>query len=321
MKTIVYFQAISEAIAEEMIRDDKVFVLGEDVQQGTFMETTGLVQQFGPERIIDTPISETAIAGAAVGSALAGYRPIADMYMADFFLVAGAEILMNAAKWSFMHAGRVKVPCVFLVSVGGGMKLAAEHSATITGYLMHTPGIKVAFPSNPYDLKGLLKTAIRDDGPVVVCYHKGILGMPQEIPEEEYLIDFNKADIKRRGDDVTVVAVSNMVNLALAVADEIKDTISVEVIDPRTIAPLDIDTIVTSVKKTGRLVVVDEDVEVCGITAEIIMQVIESAFDFLDAPPKRVAAANMPIPGGVLEQHALPQPDDIRKAIEDVFNA
>ena len=321
MRSIVYFQAISEAIAEEMRRDKKVFVLGEDVQQGTFMETNGLVQQFGPERIIDTPISETAIAGAAVGSALAGYRPVCDMYMADFFLVAGAEILMNAAKWSFMHAGRVKVPCVFLVSVGGGMKLAAEHSATITGYLMHTPGLKVVFPSNPYDLKGLLKTAIRDDGPVVVCYHKGILGMSQEIPEDEYLIEFNKADIKREGSDVTVVAVSNMVNQAMMVADELKENISVEVIDPRTIAPLDIDTIVASVKKTGRLVVVDEDVEVCGITAEIIMQVIERAFDFLDAPPGRVAAANMPIPGGVLEQYALPQPDDIRKAIEKVFNA
>ena len=321
MKNIVYFQAISEAIAEEMTRDNKVFVIGEDVQQGTFMETNGLVQQFGPERIIDTPISETAIAGAAVGSAMAGYRPICDMYMADFFLVAGAEIMMNAAKWSFMHAGRVKVPCVFLVSVGGGMKLAAEHSATITGYLMHTPGLKVVFPSNPFDMKGLLKTAIRDDGPVVVCYHKGILGMSQEIPEEEYLIAFNQADIKRQGSDVTVVAVSNMVNHALKVADELKNTISVEVIDPRTIAPLDIETIVASVKKTGRLVVVDEDVEVCGITAEIIMQVIERAFDFLDAPPRRVAAANMPIPGGVLEKYALPQPEDIKEAIEKVFNA
>ena len=320
MKTIVYFQAVSEAIAEEMARDEKVFVIGEDVQQGTFMQTAGLVQQFGPERVIDTPISETAIAGATVGAALAGYRPIGDMYMADFFLVAGAEIMMNAAKWSFMHAGRVKAPCVFLVSVGGGMKLGSEHSATITGYLMHTPGLKVVFPSNPYDMKGLLKTAIRDDGPVVVCYHKGILGMPQEIPEEEYLIEFNKAEIKRKGSDVTVVAVSNMVNHALTVADELKNKISVEVVDPRTIAPLDIDTIVESVKKTGRLVVVDEDVEVCGITAEICMQVIEKGFDFLDAPPGRVAAANIPIPGGVLEQHALPQPDDIRRAIEKTCN-
>lgn len=320
MRTIVYFQAVSEAIAEEMARDEKVFVIGEDVQQGTFMETAGLVQRFGPERIIDTPISETAIAGATVGAALAGYRPIGDMYMADFFLVAGAEILMNAAKWSFMHAGRVKVPCVFLVSVDGEMKLGSEHSATITGYLMHTPGLKVVFPSNPYDLKGLLKSAIRDDGPVVVCYHKGILGMAQEIPDEEYLIEFKKAEIKREGSDVTVVAVSNMVNQAIMVADELKDKISVEVIDPRTIAPLDIDTIVESVKKTGRLVVVDEDVEVCGITAEICMQVIERGFDFLDAPPRRVAAANIPIPWGVLEQYALPQPANIRKAIEETCN-
>ena len=320
MRSIVYFQAVSEAIAEEMARDERVFVIGEDVQQGTFMETAGLVQRFGPERIIDTPISETAIAGATVGAALAGYRPIGDMYMADFFLVAGAEILMNAAKWSFMHAGRVKVPCVFIVSVGGGMRLGSEHSSTITGYLMHTPGLKVVFPSNPYDLKGLLKTAIRDDGPVVVCYHKGILGMMQEIPEEEYLIDFNKADIKREGSDVTVVAVSNMVNYAIQVADELKNKISVEVIDPRTIAPLDIDTIVESVKKTGRLVVVDEDVEVCGITAEICMQVIERVFDFIDAPPRRVAAANIPIPGGVLEQYALPQPADIREAIKKICN-
>lgn len=318
MRELTYFQAINEALAEEMKRDETVFILGEDVQQSAFMATAGLVQQFGPDRVMDTPISECAIAGATVGAAMAGFRPVGDMYLSDFMLVAASEILINAAKWRFNHGGKVTLPLVFLANIGGGFKLGSEHSQTPTGYLMHTPGLKVAVPSTPYDAKGLLKTAIRDNNPVIYCYNKGLLGTMGEVPEEEYTIKFGKADVKREGTDVTVVATSQMVSPAMTVAEELAGKISVEVIDPLTLVPLDMDTIINSVKKTGRLVVVDEDVEICGPAGEICMQVVEKAFDFLDGPPKRVAAANMPIPGGVLEEHALPQARDILAAIEAV---
>jgi len=319
MKTIRYRQAINEALFEEMNRDEKVFIVGEDVQAGSFGNTAGLVQTFGTQRVRDTPLAETAVAGIAVGSAMAGYRPVADMMFGDFMFIAGDEIFIKAAKWRFLHGGKVDLPLVFMAAIGGYARIGAEHSQSPESIVMHTPGLKLAIPSTPYDAKGLLKTAIRDNNPVVFFYHKRLLGLKGEVPEDEYLVPFGKADIKREGTDVTVVATSYMVQLSLAAAKELEDRISVEVVDPRTLEPLDIDTIVNSVKKTGKLVVVDEDTERCGVTSEIITQVIENAFDYLDAPPQRVAAANFPIPGGIMEDYILPQPKDIVTAIEAVM--
>lgn len=319
MKEIAYVQAINEALEEEMRRDETVFIIGEDVQAGTFMATTGLVQKFGPERVMDTPLSETVIAGAALGAALAGYRPIADFMFADFMFIAANEIINNAAKWHFIHGGKVKLPLVFFASIGGGVRLGPEHSQCPESLIMHTPGLKLVVPSTAYDAKGLLKTAIRDNNPVVYFYHKRLLGDTGEVPEEEYTIPFGVADIKREGKDVTVVATSYMAKHALDVAKELEGKVSVEVVDPRTLEPLDIDTIVASVKKTGRVVIVDEDTLRCSISAEIGMQIMEKAFDSLDAPIQRVGAANLPIAGGFMEQYILPQPKDIVTAIEAVM--
>jgi pyruvate/2-oxoglutarate/acetoin dehydrogenase E1 component len=318
MREIILIQALNEALAEEMERDETVFIIGEDVQAGVFGASRGLVERFGPERVMDTPLSETAVAGAAIGSAMAGYRPVADFMFADFMMVAANEILNNAAKWHFMHGGKVSLPVVLFGNIGGGARVGPEHSQCPESVMMHTAGLKVVLPSTPYDAKGLLKTAIRDNNPVVFFYHKRLLGIPGEVPEEEYTIPFGVADVKREGKDVTVVATSYMVKHALDVAEELKDKVSVEVIDPRTLEPLDIDTIVESVKKTGRVVIVDEDMKRCSVSAEIGMQIMENAFDSLDAPIQRVASANMPIAGAYMEQYVLPQPKDIVAAIEAV---
>jgi len=319
MREIPYLTAINEALAEEMAKDETVFVIGEDVQAGTFMTTTGLVQKFGPDRVMDTPLSETAVAGACVGAAMAGYRPIADFMFADFMWCCADEVFLKAAKWRFIHGGKVNLPLVFLAAVGGGARTGPEHSQCPESVVLHNPGLKLALPSTPYDAKGLLKTAIRDNNPVVFFYHKQLLGARGEVPEEEYTIPLGVADIKREGKDVTVVATSLMAQLALNVASELEGRVSVEVIDPRTLEPLDIDTIVNSVKKTGRVVIVDEDTKRCGVGAEIGMQIMENVFDSLDAPIQRVAAANLPIAGGYMEQYVLPQPKDIVAAIEAVM--
>ena len=318
MREIRLIAAINEALSEEMEKDEKVFILGEDVQQATFGVTRRLVQKFGPDRVMDTPLAETAIAGAAVGSAMTGYRPIADMMFADFMWIAADEILSKAAKWHFCQGGKVTLPVVFMAAIGGGGKLGAEHSQSPSSVYMHTPGIKLVIPSTPYDAKGLMKTAIRDNNPVVYFYHKGLLGLKGDVPEEEYTIPFGQADVKREGSDVTVVATGMMVHYALGVAKELEGKVSVEVIDPRTLEPFDIETIVESVKKTGRAVIVDEDTKRCGVTSEIATQIMEKAFDYLDAPIQRVAAADVPIPAGYLEAHVLPQPRDIATAIEAV---
>lgn len=318
MREIRLIAAINEALSEEMERDEKVFILGEDVQQATFGVTRGLVQKFGPDRVMDTPLAETAIAGAAVGSAMTGYRPIADMMFADFMWIAADEIMGKAAKWRFCQGGKVTLPVVFMAAIGGGGKLGAEHSQCPAAVYMHTPGLKLVIPSTPYDAKGLMKTAIRDNNPVIYFYHKGLLGLKGDVPEEEYTIPFGQADVKREGSDVTVVATGMMVQYALGVAKELEGKVSVEVIDPRTLEPFDIDTIVESVKKTGRAIIVDEDTKRCGVTSEIAAQIMDKAFDYLDAPIQRVAAADMPIPAGYLEAHVLPQPRDIVTAIEAV---
>ncbi|HEY91917.1 MAG TPA: hypothetical protein G4O07_08815 [Dehalococcoidia bacterium] len=319
MKQIAFMMAINEAINEEMERDEKVFVIGEDVQSGVFGASRGLINKYGPDRIMDTPLGETAVAGAALGAATAGYRPIADFMFADFMFVAANEVVNNIANWHFIHGSKVNLPIVLLSNIGGYARLGPEHSQCPESFIMHKPGLKLVVPSDPYSAKGLLKTAIRDDNPVVFYYHKRLLGLQGEIPEEEYTVPFGVADIKRAGTDVTVVATSYMVQLALQVAEEMKDKVSIEVVDPRTLEPLDIGTIVESVKKTGRVVIVDEDTRRCGVGAEIGMQIMENAFDSLDAPIQRVAAANMPIPGAYLEPYVLPQTKDITAAVEAVI--
>jgi len=319
MRQIAFIQAITEALDEEMARDEKVFIVGEDVQAGVFGASRGLVGKYGPERVMDTPLSETAVAGAALGAAMAGYRPVADFMFADFMWCCADEVFLKAAKWHFIHGGRVNLPMVLFANIGGYARIGPEHSQCPESVVMHNPGLKLVVPADAYSAKGLLKTAIRDDNPVVFFYHKRLLGVQGEVPEEEYTVPFGAADIKREGTDVTVVATSYMVQLALQAAEEMKDRVSVEIVDPRTLEPLDIGTIVESVKKTGRAVIVDEDTKRCGVTSEIGMQIMENAFDSLDAPIQRVAAANMPIAGGYMEQFVLPKQKDIVDAIETVM--
>jgi pyruvate dehydrogenase E1 component beta subunit len=268
---------------------------------------------------MDTPLSEGVIAGATIGAALAGYRPVADFSTGDFLYCAAAEVPAKAAQWHLIHGGKVNVPCVFLAGIGGYSRVGPEHSQCPETLILQRPGIKLVLPSTPYDAKGLMKTAIRDNNPVVYFFHKRLMAVEGEVPEEEYLIPFGQADIKREGTDVTVVATSYMVKLVMDAAKTLEDRISVEVIDPRCLEPLDMETILQSVHKTGRVVIVDEDTERCGPAAEIGMQIMEKAFDYLDAPIKRVCAANYPIAGGYMEELCLPQPRQIVEAIETMM--
>ncbi|RJR39683.1 MAG: transketolase [Desulfobacteraceae bacterium] len=318
MRELMYVQAINEALVQEMTRDEKVFVVGESVQGGSFAATMGLVQQFGPDRVIDTPLCETGVAGAGLGAAMAGYRPVVDFMFADFMYVAADEVFLKAAQWHFLHGGKVDLPVVFLATVGGGMMLCNEHSHVPSAMVLHSPGLKLALPSTPYDAKGLLKTAIRDNNPVCFFWHKMLLGLTGDVPEEDYTIPFGVAEVRKEGSDVTVVATSLMVHHALQAAKELEGKISVEVIDPRTLEPLDLETILKSVKKTGRVVIADEDTERCGFGGELGFQIMENTFDSLEAPIKRVCAANYPIAGGYLEQHILPNPAKIKAAVEQV---
>ncbi len=321
MRQAMYRDAIAEAIREEMERDERVYVIGEMATAEPFQMHRGLFDRFGAERVLDSPISEAAIVGTSVGAALAGYRPIAYMHFCDFFMIAGDELFNKAAKWRFTHGGKQSVPVVFTAIMGAYIGGGSEHSQSTEAFIMHTPGLKLVVPTTPYDAKGLLKTAIRDDDPVVFLIHKLYLGSMGEVPEDEYTIPFGVADVKKAGNDVTVVATGYMVKMALEVAARFEQErgIGVEVIDPRTLEPLDIDTIVTSVKKTKRAVVVDEDTLRCGVGAEILAQIVENAFDYLDAPVRRIGAANMPIPGGKLEQYALPQRQNISDAVAAVL--
>jgi len=319
MRKLKYWEAINEALEEEMKRDETVFILGEGVEAATYNISKGLVDKFGRDRVMDTPLSETAIVGAALGAAMAGYRPVADLMFADFMFVAGDETLLKAPEWRFIHGGKVDLPCVIYASIGGYSHLGPEHSQCPEAVIMQRPGMKLVVPSTPYDAKGLMKTAVRDNNPVMFFFHKQLMGVSGEVPEEEYTIPFGVADIKREGTDVTVVATSYMVELALSAAKKLEDKMSVEVIDPRTLEPLDIGAILASVEKTGRVVIVDEDTERCGVGAEIGMQIMEKGFDYLDAPVKRVCAANYPIAGGYMEDYVLPQPQQVLEAIESMM--
>jgi len=324
MRKISFRDALREALREEMHRDSSVFLLGEDIGRywgGAFKVTDGLAQEFGDERVRDTPISESAIIGAGVGAAITGMRPVAEIMFGDLTALAMDQIANQAAKMCYMFGGQAKCPLVIRTPFGAGVNIASHHSQSFEAWFMHVPGLHVAVPSTPYDAKGLLKTAIRGNNPVFFCEHKLLYPVEGEVPEEDYTIPFGVADIKRRGEDVTIVATLSMVHKALNAAEELaKESISVEVIDPRTLTPLDKQTIVASVKKTGRLIIVSEDCKTAGVSAEIAAVVAEEAVDYLDAPIKRVTEPDTPIPfSPTLERYVIPDEKTIIKAIREVI--
>ncbi|MGD8565793.1 MAG: alpha-ketoacid dehydrogenase subunit beta [Candidatus Bathyarchaeota archaeon] len=324
MRRIEFREALREALREEMQRDSTVFLLGEDIGRfwhGAFKVTRDLAEEFGDERVRDTPISESAIVGAAVGAAITGTRPIAEIMFGDLMALAMDQIANQAAKIHYMFGGQVGVPLVIRTPFGAGVNIAAHHSQSLEAWFMHTPGLFVAIPTTPYDAKGLLKTAIRGNNPVIFCEHKLLYPVEGEVPEEDYTIPFGKADIKREGSDVTVVATLYMVHKAIKAADMLENEgINVEIVDPRTLVPLDKQTIIGSVKKTGRLVVVSEDCKTGGVTAEIAALVAEEAIDYLDAPIKRLAEPDTPIPfSPPLEQFVIPDENAIARTIREVI--
>jgi pyruvate/2-oxoglutarate/acetoin dehydrogenase E1 component len=321
-REITYLEAVREAMSQEMRQNDDVFLLGEDigVYGGAFGVTRGMIEEFGPERIRNTPISEAAIAGAAIGAALTGMRPIMELQFSDFITIAMDQMVNQAAKTRYMFGGKGKVPMVLRTPAGSGTGAAAQHSQSLEAWVAHIPGLKVVQPSTAYDAKGLLKAAMDDDNPVIFYEHKLLYKTSSEVPEEQYSIELGKADIKREGTDVTIVATAIMVHKTLEAAAELeKEGISVEVVDPRTIVPLDKETIINSVKKTGRLIVVHEAVRRGGIGGEIASMVAESeAFDYLDAPIKRLGGKEVPIPYNPnLEKAAIPQVPDIIAAVRE----
>ncbi len=323
MRSIRYVEAIVEALAEEMRRDERVFVMGEDVGKwgGIFRATLGLYDEFGPERVRDAPITEAGIVGAAVGAALADMRPIPEVMYGDFTTICMDQIVNQAAKIRYMFGGQAAVPMVIRTNMGAGRSSAAQHSQSIHAWFMHVPGIKVILPATPYDAKGLLKTAIRDDNPVIYFEHKFLYTYKGEVPEEEYTIPLGVADVKREGNDVTIVALSRMVIESLAAAEQLeKEGIRVEVIDPRTIAPLDRDTIIESVKKTGRAVIVDEGCKTGGVGGEIAAMIVEEAFDYLDAPVARVGSLDLPVAfSPPLEAMYIPSQEKIIEAVKELL--
>lgn len=323
-KEMTYAEAIRDAIRQEMRRDPSVFVMGEDVgvYGGIFKVTQGLYEEFGEERVRDTPISEAVIAGAAVGAAVTGMRPVAEIMFVDFTTIAMDQIVNQAAKMRYMFGGKVKVPLVLRTTVGTGRSAAAQHSQSLEAWFMHVPGLKVVMPSTPADAKGLMTASIRDDNPVVFLEHKLLYRVPGPVPEGEYLVPIGKADVKRPGSHCTVVATSLMVSRSLEAAEKLRaEGIEVEVVDPRSLRPLDLDTIVSSVKKTGRCLVVHEACRFAGPGAEIAASVAEAAFDYLDAPIKRLGGWDVPVPfAPVLEKAVVPSAEDIVEAVGEMLS-
>jgi len=298
-REITFAEAVREALAEEMRRDSRVFILGEDVAEaGTpFKVLSGLVEEFGTKRVVDTPISEAGFTGLAVGAAMTGLRPVVDIMFGDFITLTMDQMANQAAKVHYMSGGRWRVPMVMRTTLGAARRSAAQHSQSLHAWFSHVPGLKVVLPSTPYDAKGLLKTAIRDDNPVVFFEDKMMFKMKGPVPAEEYTIPLGVADVKRAGDDITLVATSSMVQVALGAAGLLEEIgVSAEVIDPRTTWPLDEKTLIESVKKTSRAIVIDEGYRRYGVTAEIAAVIAEGAFHYLDAPVKRMGAMHVPIP-------------------------
>ncbi len=320
MSEITYAQAIKDAMSEEMRRDENVFLMGEDVglYGGAFGVSVGMFQEFGEERVRDTPISEAVIAGAAAGAAVTGMRPIAEIMFSDFTTISMDQLVNQAAKMRYMFGGKAKVPMVLRTPGGSGTGAAAQHSQSLEAWFCHVPGLKVVVPSTPYDAKGLLKAAIRDDNPVVFFEQKLLYRKKGEVPEEDYEIELGKADVKREGKDLTIITYGRMVPTCLNVAEELeKEGIDIEVVDPRTLLPLDKDTLVKSAKKTGKVLIVHEAVQTGGFGGEIAAVIADSeAFYYLDAPIKRMGGLDVPIPYcPELEKNVVPTEERIKETV------
>ena len=323
MAVITMREALNQALREEMLRDQDVFLMGEEVAeyQGAYKVTKGLLEELGPKRVVDTPITELGFAGLGVGAAMVGLRPIIEFMTFNFSILATDQIINSAAKMFYMSGGQFKIPIVFRGPGGSAFQVSSQHSQALESWFAYFPGLKVVMPSTPVDAKGLLKTSIRDDDPVIFIEQERMYGHKGEVPEDpEFTIPLGLADVKREGTDATIVARSLMVPVALKAAEQLeKQGISCEVIDPRTIRPLDIDTIVESVKKTSRVVVAEESHPFCGVAAEISMEIMDRAFDYLDAPVKRVSGADVPMPYAKnLEELAIPGVDQLVAAVHEV---
>lgn len=323
MAVMTMRDALNLALKEELARDNSVFLMGEEVAeyQGAYKVTRGLLEEFGPKRIIDTPITELGFAGLGVGAAMAGLRPVIEFMTFNFSILATDQIINSAAKMLYMSGGQYKVPIVFRGPGGSAYQVSSQHSQALESWYAYFPGLKVVMPSTPADAKGLLKSAIRDDDPVIFIEQERMYGMKGEVPEDEdFTIPLGVAEVKREGTDATIIARSLLVPTALKAAEELeKQGVSCEVIDPRTIRPLDIDTIIESVRKTNRVVVAEESHPFCGVAAEISAEINERAFDYLDAPVKRVSGADVPMPYAKnLEQMAIPDVARVVAAVREV---
>lgn len=322
MSQILYREAVRDALREEMQRDESVFLIGLDIGRfgGTYKATQGLWEEFGDARVRDAPLSEAAIAGAAVGAALSGMRPVAEIMYIDFSTIAMDQIVNQAAKLRYMSGGQARVPVVFRTQEGAGRSSAGQHAQSLEAWFAHIPGLMVALPATPADAKGLLKTAIRDDSPVVFIEHKLLYNTGGVVPDGEHLVPFGEARLVREGSDVTIVAISRMVLRAMEAAEHLADEgISVEIIDPRTVVPLDLAAIVKSVEKTGRLIIAHEGYTRCGIGAEIAAQVVEEALYSLEKPIKRVCGRDVPVPfAPVLENYVIPGTSELVRAVKEL---
>ena len=324
MKTITVLESIREAISEEMTNDSSVFMIGEDIGHfgSALGQTKGLLEKFGAERVIDTPISEAAIVGAAVGASILGMRPIADIMFTDFSTIAMDQIINQAAKAKFMSGGKVSVPIVIRMQGGAGRGKAAQHSQSLEAIFSHIPGLKVIMPSTPYDTKGLLKTAIRDNDPVVFIEHGSLYGKKGDIPEEEFTVPLGLGEVKRTGTDISIITYSYMVHTALAAAEILaKEGIDAEVVDLRTLRPMDTEIIMASVRKTHRVVVLHEACITGGIGGEIVARIAENVFDYIDAPIKRMGVPDVPIPyAKSLEDTIIPNEEKLITCVKSVLD-
>ncbi|MGH7256752.1 MAG: pyruvate dehydrogenase complex E1 component subunit beta [Nitrospiraceae bacterium] len=318
-----YREALNQAMREEMRRDARIFLIGEEVgyYQGAFKVSKGFVEEFGPQRVLDTPITEAGFTGLAIGAAMAGLHPIVELMTLNFAILAMDQIVNNAAKIRYMSGGQISVPMVIRGPGSAAHQLGAQHSQSLAAWFCHVPGIKVIAPATPHDAKGLLKSAIRDQNPVLFIEAQLLYGTKGEVSDGEYTIPIGEAEVKRSGSDVTVVAYSKMLLLAMDAAEELsREEIDVEVIDPRTLSPLDVDTIVASVRKTGRLVIVEEGWRFCGLGAQIAESVYVAAFDYLDGPIIRVTGEDVPMPySRVLEDAAIPDQPRVIEAVKQIL--
>ena len=323
MREMTFREALRQALREEMQRDSEVFLIGEDIGRhgGTFKVTEGLLDEFGPERVLETPISESGFIGAAVGAAIMGMKPVAEIMFVDFITISMDQLINNAAKFCYMYDGQVSVPMVVRANCGAGVRMGINHSQSFEAWFAHVPGLKVVIPSTPADALGLLKSAIRDPNPVIFLEHKSLYNSKGPVPEGDYLVPIGKADVKREGTDVTVVAIGAMVPRALAAADRLGQAgISVEVIDPRSLQPLDEDTIATSACKTGRVVIAQEAAAPCSCGSEIAAVIGRKAFGYLDMPIEMVSEPFTPIPfSPVLEDFVVPREAQIVEAVERIL--